>query len=241
MLVLALDTTSEHGGVALIRDRECLASRSSESAAGYSVTLFQMLNGVMEEARARHGVPLRGLPDIELYAVASGPGSFTGIRAGLAAVQAWAKAFDRPAIGVSILEAMVEEARPQTNLAASLLDARRGELYLGMFRRPVIESNGFVQEGAGEVLKLGLLNPFLEERLGSGSSITCLAREHDRLAASVRENLPSGVRWQCIGGPLLAAIARKAVDAHHQGKIPLPAELDAYYIRRTDAELHLKE
>jgi tRNA threonylcarbamoyladenosine biosynthesis protein TsaB len=240
MVILAVDTTSEHGGAALFRDQECLAAEGSEVAA-YSITLFQLVDRLIEEARAKHAVLTRGLADIELYAVANGPGSFTGIRVGLAAAQAWAKAFGRPAFAVSILEAMVDEARPETDLAVPILDARRGEFYAGVFCRSAIEGDGFVPEGDGEVLKPAALAQFFDARLRLGTSITCLVREHDELATRVRESLPAAVHWQCISGTLLAAIARRALAAFRQGKTSPPADLDAYYIRRTDAELHLKD
>jgi len=128
MLVLAFDTTSEHGGAAIYRDLERLACARNLGSANYSVTLFQMVEGLLAQLNL-------GLRDIELFAVATGPGSFTGIRVGLAAAQGWAQAFGRPARGVSVLEAMVEEARPEAVWAAPVLDARRGEFFIGLFRR----------------------------------------------------------------------------------------------------------
>ncbi len=240
MLVLALDTTSERGGAGLFCDHQCLAAEASESAEGYSVTLFQMVDRLIEAAGAKGTMPVRGLADIDLYAVATGPGSFTGIRVGVAAAQAWAKAFGRPAYGISVLEAMVDDAQPQTDLAVPILDARRSELYRGVFRRSATEDRALVPEGDGELLTPAALANSLVDLLRSNVSITCVAREHDQLAASLRESLPPQVQWQIISGPLLAAIARKALAAFRQGKTPSPGELDACYIRRTDAELHWK-
>ena len=241
MLVLALDTTSEYGGAALFSDRECLSEEHSQSAEGYSVTLFQMVDRLIETAGAKGTTPIRGLADIDVYAVANGPGSFTGIRVGLAAAQAWAKAFSRPAFGVSVLDAMVDEAHPDTDLAVPILDARRSEFYRGIFRRSLAEGRVFEAEGDGELLSPAALVESFVGLLRSNSSVTCVARDYDRLAASLRESLPPQVQWQGIAGLLLAAIARKALAAFRQGKTPSPAELDACYIRRTDAELHWKE
>ena len=128
MLVLAFDTTSEHGGAAIYRDLERLTCARNQGSANYSVTLFQMVEGLLAQLNL-------GLRDIELFAVATGPGSFTGIRVGLAAAQGWAQAFGRPVRGVSVLEAMVEEVRPEAVWAAPVLDARRGEFFIGLFRR----------------------------------------------------------------------------------------------------------
>jgi hypothetical protein len=101
MLILAVDTTSEVGGVAIFEGKECLASVANDGAANiYSITLFQMVDRLVAEARAKAHAQLKALSDIELYAATNGPGSFTGIRVGLAAAQGWAKAFGRPVLGI---------------------------------------------------------------------------------------------------------------------------------------------
>jgi len=110
MLILALDTTSERGGVALHRDLECLAAAENAGGTSYSVSLFEMTQQALAAAGA-------ALADVALFAVATGPGSFTGIRVGVAAAQGWAQALGRPAAGVSVLEALVEEARPDADWA----------------------------------------------------------------------------------------------------------------------------
>ena len=242
MLVLACDTTSEHGGAALYRDSDCLASARSDSAAGYSVTLFQMVDRVFEEVMKQQAGSRLSLHDIDLFAVANGPGSFTGIRVGLAAAQAWAKAFGRPVAAVSVLEALVEEAQPETDWALPILDARRGEFFLVAFQRATAGgSNRFVAQGDGLILKPEDLGPFLEERLRAGTTVTCIMREHDHPAHALRNSLPQSLRWTDVHGTLLPAIVHLGLEAHRQGRVQSPAELDAYYIRRSDAELKLSE
>ena len=239
MLILALDTTSEKGGAAVYRDHQCLALAPNEGRANqYSVTLFQLT----ERALAEAGV---NLGEVELFAVANGPGSFTGIRVGVAATQGWAKAFNRPVRGVSVLEALVEEARPTTDWAVPILDARRGEFFLGVFRRPgetgIEIGPSLVAQDDGWVLNRLALAAFLRERLAGEASVTCLAREHDHEVGSLREALPQSFRWQLVAGPLLGAIARRAWDAARVGQLQSPEQLDAYYIRRPDAELNWRE
>ncbi len=241
MLTLAFDTTSEHGGAGLFRDEACLATLANEGPANiYSISLFQMVDRLFEEARTVE--PGVKLSDVELFAVANGPGSFTGIRVGLAAAQAWAKAFDRPARGVSVLAAMVNEARPEADHAVPLLDARRGEFYLRVFRRTATaDSTCYVPEGEGLVLKPDTLKAFLEERLNAETKLACLVQAHDSPALELRNTLPKSLLWQSISGTLVAAIARLALEAHRSGKRLSPRELDAYYIRRSDAEIHWKD
>lgn len=260
MLVLAFDTTNEKGGVGIYRDSECLACVANEGPANiYSVSLFQMVDRALEQARARHpdlsttegrvagigAAPPRGLRDCDLFAVANGPGSFTGIRVGVAAAQAWGKAFGRPIRGVSVLEAMVEEARPQADWAVPILDARRGEFFLQCFRpgpqKSGPGSNPFEPEGEGWVLKASSLTAWFEERLPAAATVTCLAREHDRVTLGLRQSLSQSFQWESIPGTLVGAIARLALEAERRG-IPQPiSSLDAYYIRRPDAELNWRE
>jgi tRNA threonylcarbamoyladenosine biosynthesis protein TsaB len=237
MLLLAFDTTSEHGGVGIFRDEKCLGVAANRQGTNYSVSLFQMAEEVLRAARG-------SLREIELFAVANGPGSFTGIRVGVAAAQGWAKALGRPVQGVSVLEAMTEAARPQTDWAAALLDARRGELYLGLFHRSDPCRSGapaFQPHGPGWVLKPQALGAFLEQQLPAGASLTFLVRKHDAAAARVRATLPGRFAWQSLPGLLVEPIARLALAAHQLGRVQSPADLDARYLRRSDAELNWQE
>jgi len=258
MLILAFDTTSEVGGVGVFRDHERLASVANDGPANrYSVSLFSMVDQAIEEAEARHGVCVRGLADMGLIAVASGPGSFTGIRVGLAAAQGWAKAFGLPVRGVSVLEALVDAAQIQTAWATPILDARRGEFFVGLFRRalgvpqgrdggPVRPQGEPQQQGPacdvpaaeGWLLKRAELGPFLTSRLPAGVGTTCVIRGHDRAALSLREELSRELQWQVVTGMLVEQVARLGLRDY--GKPQRAGDLDAYYIRRPDAELPAK-
>ncbi len=230
MLILALDTTSEHGGVGVFRDHECLSAMANRQGTNYSVSLFEMADAALDAARCR-------LSEVELFAVANGPGSFTGIRVGVAAAQGWAKAFARPVEGISVLAAMTEAAQPATDWAAAILDARRGEFYLGLFRRT---GEGFAPQGSGWVLKPEALAALLEEQV-RGAPLTCVVRRPDAAAMQLRSALAERAAWQELADPLVAPLASLALAAHRQGRVQSPAELDACYVRRSDAELHWHE
>ena len=246
MLILAFDTTSEVGGVGIFRDDECLARVANDGPANrYSVSLFYMVKQAIEEAKARHGEPVRGLADIGLIAVATGPGSFTGIRVGLAAAQGWAKAFGLPVRGVSVLEALVEAAQIQTDWATPILDARRGEFFVGLLRRQpegdAAHQPSYVPAAEGWLLRPAELGPFLTRRLPEGVGATCVVRGHDRAALALRENLSSSFQWQAVTGTLVEPVARLALREYRAGKPRAASDLDAYYIRRPDAELNWKD
>jgi tRNA threonylcarbamoyl adenosine modification protein YeaZ len=242
MRLLAIDTTSEYGGAAVYDQKECLASAlNSEPASRYAVTLFELADRALSQA----GI---GFPDIGLYAVSNGPGSFTGIRVGLAAAQGWARAFRRPAKGVNLLEAMVEQAHPEADWAVPVLDARRGEFFAGFYRRTADAAGaqaGFEAAGPGQLVRPERLRTLLDAlsrggqcRTFRGGTIALIIRGHDQKARALRENLPQDLLWIEVPGYLLEAIAGVALRAHEQGGKSLPDELDACYIRRSDAEMN---
>ncbi len=240
MNILALDTTSADGGVGIYRDAECLALMPNNGSANqYSVTLFELV----EQALAAAHLELR---EIDLYATANGPGSFTGIRVGLSAALAWGRAFERPVRGVSVLEAMVNHARLATDWVFAMMDARRGELYLGSFERQSAEagqSNSPDYESAdnGWLLKPEALDEFITARIVSAKTATCLRRGMEGSFPDIGARLPASVEWQTVDGVLAAAIASVALKEVQSGASPADAKLDAYYVRRSDAELNWKE
>jgi tRNA threonylcarbamoyladenosine biosynthesis protein TsaB len=119
-LILALDTTHEHGSLALVRGEETLEEELLHEPSGFS----KILLGRLEALLARHGVKPA---DIDCFAAAAGPGSFTGVRVGLACIKGLAEALGKPAIAVSNLEALARFGTAP--LRAVLIDARRGDIF----------------------------------------------------------------------------------------------------------------
>lgn len=126
MLVLALDTALHACSVALVDHGHIRAHRFERRARGHAEALLPMV----ESARAEAGVDYR---DLDLLAVTTGPGIFTGVRIGLAAARGLALAAGRPLLGVTTLEAIAAGVADQTTLDERpiyvAIDARRGELY----------------------------------------------------------------------------------------------------------------
>jgi tRNA threonylcarbamoyladenosine biosynthesis protein TsaB len=235
MLILAFNTTDEHGGAAIYRDAECLAALANESSVSYSISLFQMVDALLRQTHLR-------FRDIELFAVAHGPGSFTGIRIGVAAAQAWGTAFSSPVCGISVLEAMVEEAQPETRLALPILDARRGEFFVSIFER-TNSIGALLRRGEALLARPDAVAHLLERAASTiqpAHALTCVVRQHDVAAQALASNCPQ-FSWQRIQGSLVDGIARCALGAYQQGTLQSPAELNACYIRRTDAEMKWQE
>lgn len=131
--ILAIDTTAELGSAALIEDERVVEEVSLRAADGFSPVIF----GAIQELLQRHGWPLAS---VDCFAGASGPGSFTGVRVCLTAIKGLAEATGKPAIGISNLQALAFHATG--DIRAVWIDARRGEIYGGIFDsqlRPLAE------------------------------------------------------------------------------------------------------
>ena len=119
-LILAVDTTTEHGSLALVRDGELLEESLLHAPGSFSPVLYEELERILQ----RHAVKLA---DVDCFAAASGPGTFTGVRVALACVMGLAEAIGRPAVAVSNLQAVARFGAAR--LRGVALDARRGDIY----------------------------------------------------------------------------------------------------------------
>jgi tRNA threonylcarbamoyladenosine biosynthesis protein TsaB len=124
VIILALDTTSEFGSLAVRRDGETISEMALHSAEGFAHLIFPAIEEVLRKGGIR-------LEEIDCFAAASGPGSFTGVRVGLSAIKGLAAALGKPAVGVSNLRALASFG--DSPLRAAIIDARRGEVYAAVY------------------------------------------------------------------------------------------------------------
>lgn len=219
--ILALDTTSELGSLAVRQNGQSIAEIERRSTDGFSHLLFGMIEELLDKA----GVSLR---DIDCFAAASGPGSFTGVRVGLSAIKGLAEAMGKPVAGISSLRAMGSFG--SFPLRAVVLDARRGEVYAGVY-----DSN------LEPVMPEAVLK-FIDwlETLGSP------LYEFIWRPGEPFESPLAGTRFAdmpVVHAPrsLASAIATCADIDGTKGRWLDPAALDANYVRRSDAELFWKD
>jgi tRNA threonylcarbamoyladenosine biosynthesis protein TsaB len=209
--ILAVDTTHEYGSIAL--DGEVVALHSPS---GFAHVIYPHIRELLE----RTGV---GLDAIDCFAAASGPGSFTGVRVGLACIKGLAEAAGKPAVAVSNLEALASFGTAP--LRAALLDARRGEIYGGVY------------DAAGRLMvpeTVGKLPEWLAALPGGELEFISIdfAVFGDALPAAPRVIAPR---------ELAGAVAQIAATRLARGEACDPAALDANYVRRSDAELFWRE
>lgn len=130
MRILGLDTALGACSAALLDDGAVLGRDWREMARGHAEALAPMVEVLMRDAGASY-------PSLDRIAVTTGPGTFTGQRVGLAFARALSLALKKPAIGITTLDAMLEEALAKTHAAWAIAaaDAKRGEIYLGLRSR----------------------------------------------------------------------------------------------------------
>lgn len=222
MFILALDTSTRGGSVAVTRDAQLLALVHGDAARSHS----ERLPGEIEAALTEAGLQRS---DIGLLAVATGPGAFTGLRIGLAAMQGLAMTLGRPVIGISALDALAAEVAG-ADLVAPWMDAQRGEVFAML-----------IDATAGRTLESPLA--------GDPASVLLSWRAHleRRTAVFIGDATSRDATLIAAAGagqwttrtppPLAPALARLAGVRAARGEAGLPHQLTPIYVRRPDVEI----
>jgi tRNA threonylcarbamoyladenosine biosynthesis protein TsaB len=223
VLILAVDTTTPGGSVALLEDETLIGEANVESAATHSARLFRSIDFLV-------GAIGKDIKDVDAFAVAAGPGSFTGIRIGVGAVKSLAFASGKPAAPVSTLLALATKlASDGARLVCPLLDAKKGEIYAGLFearRGGLVET---IPQGAYDPEGFFARLPARRVIAFAGSG---LAVYRDKLAPFIGEKACFPER-----SPFIAAeVGRIGARAVRSGKGVDAASLGPLYFRRSQAE-----
>jgi tRNA threonylcarbamoyladenosine biosynthesis protein TsaB len=238
VLILSLDTTTRAGSAAVLRDDAVLAVAEGDASHTHGERLPGELDAVLQAA----GV---ALADIELLTVARGPGAFTGLRIGLAAMQGVAMVTGRPVVGVSALDALAVAAFDQLKVPrariGAWMDAARGEVFAAAY------------DVSGEVGGVPVLTPLGEPEVDGPEAVwrRWQGASHVDAADSTVEHAHGP--WVFIGdgagvyrshlpaltvvpvpplAPVIARIGRRQVGSGHHD----PHGLQPLYVRRPDAE-----
>jgi tRNA threonylcarbamoyladenosine biosynthesis protein TsaB len=221
MLFLAADTSGKHGSIALARGGPGEACEIVEVVPLAGGTFSAQLVPQIAALLGKHGFSKH---DIGALAVVSGPGSFTGLRVGLAAIKALAEVLDKPIAAVSLLEAVAAASHSQGRMVAAL-DAGRGEVYASEYE---------VDGAAIHLVSQRLLS--LAEFVQASEGSLVVTPDQD-LAGAARE---AGLKVKEVEFPRADMIARLGWNKIRTGEITTPEALDANYIRRSDAEIFSK-
>lgn len=234
MIILAIDTCDPRGSLATVQDSEVVRFASHETNEDFSTWLLPAVTEILGDSGLR-------MDQVEVYAVATGPGSFTGVRVGLTTVKAWAEVYGRGIAAVSRLEAIAAQAQaPVTDgLVAAFTDAQRGQIFGALYR--------------SQAASLKLVEE--EMVIAPEEFVEVIAKRSGEEQVTWVSTDPEGMEglggWVARGkkgekiervSPLLAPmIGRIGYRKAMENRLIDALRLDANYVRRSDANAFWKD
>lgn len=224
MRILAFETSAKAASVALLQDGQLLGEYMQNSGQTHSRTVMKMAEDLLCNCDLT-------AKDVDAVGCAAGPGSFTGVRIGLAAAKGFAWGRELPLVGVSTLEAMAKNVAVSDGYYCAVMDARRSQVYTAIFEmkdgnfRRITEDAAISLEELGEKLKVLEKSKFL---VGDGA-VLC----YNTLGRSVQGLylMPEHLRMQRAAG-----VALLAWEQLQSGVITPAGELAPNYLRLSQAE-----
>ena len=224
MLILAFETSAKAASVALMDENRLLGESYQNTGMTHSQTLLVMAEDLLKQCG-------KTPKDITAVAVAEGPGSFTGVRIGVAAAKGFSWGSEIPCYGVSTLEAMAESLAVYSGYVCPVMDARRSQVYNALFRAGGGKLERIAEDRAISLAQLGEELEKLDGPIflvGDGSEL-CHRTLAEKVSALV---LPSEHRMhqRAVG---VAVLAKRQAEA---GSAPSGGELIPNYLRLSQAE-----
>lgn len=224
MRILAFESSAKAASVALLEDGVLLAESFQNNGKTHSATLMPMAQSIMTDCGLKAA-------DLDLVAVAMGPGSFTGVRIGVAAAKGLAWAAEMPICGVSTLEAMAMQLLPREGILCPVMDARRAQVYNALF------------EAGGETLTRrtpdrAISLEDLKKELENAEKPIFLVGDGSRLCYNTLDPVLPGLRLPPVHLEMQRAsgVALAARLKAERGEIMRPEDLTPNYLRLSQAE-----
>lgn len=236
-LILAIETATRAGSVSLTRGAEVRQTITGDAESSHSTDLLENIDKVLRSSHAK-------LTDVDVFAVACGPGSFTGLRIGLATTKALAENTGKRCVGISTLEAIAHAAQNADGFVVSLLTAGRGELFAQMFARKdgSIESLDVAAHvaPAAVLYRYGNITPITWAGEGAHKYVETL-RSWAEARGIEFSDMTAPVKNRWILAPenreLAVSVALLALNEYLQQRSVLPQDIRANYVRPSDAEI----
>ncbi|EHR34079.1 tRNA (adenosine(37)-N6)-threonylcarbamoyltransferase complex dimerization subunit type 1 TsaB [Helcococcus kunzii] len=225
MKILSIDTSTMMSSITIMEDNRIIGDYNISQEETHSEMLIPLLKRAVDDLKII-------LDEIDLFAVASGPGSFTGLRIGMASIKAIAQVFDKPIVGVSTLEAMAFSILNNDSII-SLIDARGKRYYTGMYKW---QDNKLVKEFE-EILKESELFEIIKQQ----NSVTLVGEAIDVLSDEIKNY--ENVRLSHPGlnngiGRNLCVIAKERFENNDLDNY---FDLTPSYLRKSQAEINLNK
>ena len=221
MKILAVETSTLMGSIAIVEERETLCELTLHVAETHSAQLMPAIDYVLKAANCELG-------NIDCFAVALGPGSFTGLRIGLSTMKGLAVAASKPLIGIPTLEAMANSQLYCAHLICPMLDARMKEVYAAWFKA---DSGIILRQSKDLVLPISeLLKEAGEKTLFFGTGAEKYRKEIAEIMGDRARFLEPDV-----GGARASIVGFLALDKLGRGETENIDSLEPLYIREAQA------
>ena len=222
MKILSVDSSATVASVALSEGGRLLAEYTLNNKNTHSETLLPMIESLLSFFSME-------ISDVDLFAVSTGPGSFTGVRIGTATIKGLAFASDKPCVGVSTLEAIAYNLRFHKGIVCPVMNARRSQVYTAIFRSDGEKLERLTEDIAISIAELdGMLAEYNEETVLSGDGYDICIGGFEKTAV---RPVPERLRHQSA-----FSVAEAALTAYESGKYCSDAELGVEYLRPSQAE-----
>ena len=210
MLILAVDTALQRCSVAIMRNGKTLAAEIEDREKGHAERIAPMADAVFRQA----GVAPR---DLDRIGVVVGPGGFTGVRVGLSFARAMGLAADAKVVGVASTEALAANETADDGLVAGIIDARRGQVYAGLYQG-----------------RATILAPFVADPVAAAAKLQRAAQREIFIVGTGAQFLPQDAQWRIAdtGSQIDPLVVARLVAAAPPPTDP-PAPL---YLRAPDAK-----
>lgn len=225
MKILALESSAVAASAAICEDGRIIGEAFIHIGLTHSQTLLMLVDQVLEATGLTHA-------DIDIYAVSAGPGSFTGIRIGVATVKGFAFAANKPCYGISTLEAMAWSAADCNTLICPIMDARCMQVYTALFQA---QEDAIIRLSEDDAIKIAALAELIKQQnkktvlIGDGAEkfVSTLQNEGADVYLA-----PASIRQQHASGVAIAAWQNM-----RKGTEPIQSEqLVPCYLRLSQAE-----
>ena len=221
MRVLAVDTSTMMSSISILEDDKIIADSSINQEETHSEMLVPLIKRMLDDLKIKAN-------DIDLFAIAKGPGSFTGLRIGMTSLKAMAQALDKPIIGVSTLKGMAYSIMNDGYVLA-IIDARGKRYFAGLYKW----NNDQLEMQFEEIIEENVL----EERIQEIDRITIVGEAISKLPNKIKEFSNVKLSHPGLNNGISRNIAVLAKEKYEKGEIDNTFDITPNYLRKSQAEI----
>ncbi len=221
MKILAVDTSTMMSSISILENDIIIADSSINQKETHSEMLIPLIKRMLDDLKIKAS-------DIDLFAIAKGPGSFTGLRIGMTSLKAMAQALDKPIIGISTLKGMAYSIL-NDNYVLSIIDARGKRYFAGLYKW----NNRELEMKFEEIVE----EQELEKRIQGLDKLTIVGEAIRKLPLSIKDASNIRLAHPGLNNGISKNIAILAKKQFEKGEIDSTFDITPNYLRKSQAEI----